>query len=83
VVAAAAAAAVELIMALWQTGSSDVTWQLTHQYYTTDLYSVDPEAAWCARTMMNTCWNCDRMDLGVNGKAPGSWKMIVTMSLPM
>lgn len=33
--------------------------------------------------MMKTCWKCERMFLGVKGKAPGSWKMIVTMSLPM
>jgi hypothetical protein len=33
--------------------------------------------------MMKTCWKCERMFLGVKGKAPGSWKMIVTMSFPM
>lgn len=38
---------------------------------------------WWARTMMKTCWKWERMFWGVKGNAPGSWKMMVTMSLPM
>ena len=60
----------------------ETTWWKTRQQLSY-LYWVAAEAVWCALTMMNTCWNCDRIDLGVNDKAPGSWKIIVTMSLPM
>lgn len=38
---------------------------------------------WWARTMMKTCWKWERTFCGVKGNAPGSWKMMVTMSLPM
>jgi len=34
-------------------------------------------------TMMNTCWNWERTDLGVKGGAPSSWNTMVTISLPM
>jgi len=36
-----------------------------------------------ARTTIKTCWNCERIFFGVNGWAPGSWKTMVTISLPM
>lgn len=41
------------------------------------------EQGLCTRTMMKTCWKCERMALGVKGWAPGSWNTIVTMSFPM
>jgi hypothetical protein len=47
------------------------------------LYLVGSVFEQWARTMMNTCWNCERTDFGVNGSAPGSWNTIVTMSLPI
>ena len=34
------------------------------------------EQGLCARTMMNTCWNWDRM-LGMKGRAPGSCENIM------
>ena len=46
-------------------------------------YCVCSEQGLTTRMMIKTCWNCERMFLGVNGSAPGSWKTIVTMSFPM
>ena len=40
------------------------------------LYCVLSEQGLCARTMMNTCWNWDRM-LGMKGRAPGSCENIM------
>ena len=37
----------------------------------------------CTWTTMNTCWKWDRIVFGENGKAPCSWKTIVTISLPI
>lgn len=46
-------------------------------------YCVLSEQGLTARTTMKTCWNCERIFFGVNGWAPGSWKTMVTISLPM
>ena len=33
--------------------------------------------------MTKMCWKCERMIRGENWPQPDSWKMMVTMSLPM
>lgn len=47
------------------------------------LYCVFSEHGLTACTTMNTCWKWLRICLGLKGGAPGSWKIMVTISLPM
>lgn len=43
---------------------------------TATLYCVFSVQGFTARTMMNTCWNWERILRGLNGNAPGSWRSI-------
>ena len=47
------------------------------------LYSVWGVLGLWTMTTMKTCWNCDLITLAENGSAPGSWKMMVTISFPI
>jgi hypothetical protein len=47
------------------------------------LYLVKALLGFSTLTTTKMCWNWERMALGEKGSQPGSWKITVTMSLPM